>query len=325
MTAAIARSAAHVAVWLLLTGGSLEAAAQAAQAAPAPSRLEQLVEANVLGTHAFQVGLARKAGKGDPACWSPRALDDAQLAARRGAPGRAPEAATCRRCRPGRRGEPSASTRRPTSSRCSRPARARRRAARERLHALARREATHARAPTGPRDREPLPDEPRGRARRRPAAGAVRLLRRPRPAGVPRPARPARARTPIPRHGPRARGQVLRVARRHDRGRVADRRAQELELGREEPRHPRRQGAGGRAAEGAGRRAARPAHEGAAEAADRGRRPLVHDAAPLVDAWRVRADRHRHVRAREPGRRVPPVPGRRPHVDAGDRTASTTT
>jgi hypothetical protein len=49
--------------------------------APALSRLEQLVEANVLGTHAFQVALAKKDGKGDPGCYSPGALTNAQLAA----------------------------------------------------------------------------------------------------------------------------------------------------------------------------------------------------------------------------------------------------
>jgi hypothetical protein len=48
----------------------------ATAAIPAPSRLERLVEANVLGTHAFQVALARKEGKGDPACYSPGALTD---------------------------------------------------------------------------------------------------------------------------------------------------------------------------------------------------------------------------------------------------------
>jgi hypothetical protein len=52
----------------------------AAVASPASSRLEQLVEANILGTHAFQVALARKEGKGDPACYSPGALTDARLA-----------------------------------------------------------------------------------------------------------------------------------------------------------------------------------------------------------------------------------------------------
>ncbi len=46
-----------------------------------PSRLEQLVEANILGTHAFQVALARTDGKSDPACYPPGALSDTQLAA----------------------------------------------------------------------------------------------------------------------------------------------------------------------------------------------------------------------------------------------------
>jgi hypothetical protein len=45
-----------------------------------PGRLEQLVEANVLGTHAFQIGLARKEAKSDPTCYPPSAPSDAQLA-----------------------------------------------------------------------------------------------------------------------------------------------------------------------------------------------------------------------------------------------------
>ncbi|HVO09384.1 MAG TPA: hypothetical protein VMX54_01410 [Vicinamibacteria bacterium] len=52
-----------------------------ATSAPAPSRLEQLVEANVLGTHAFQVGLARKEGRADPACYAAGTLTEAELAA----------------------------------------------------------------------------------------------------------------------------------------------------------------------------------------------------------------------------------------------------
>ena len=59
----------------------LASALVAPAAAPAPSRLDQLVEANILGTHAFQVALAKKGGKGDPACYSAGALTDAQLAA----------------------------------------------------------------------------------------------------------------------------------------------------------------------------------------------------------------------------------------------------
>src|ERR1700693_4502964 len=35
------------------------------------SRLAQLVEANVVATHAYQVLLARKSGKGDRACYMP--------------------------------------------------------------------------------------------------------------------------------------------------------------------------------------------------------------------------------------------------------------
>jgi hypothetical protein len=48
--------------------------------APEPARLEQLVEANVLGTHAFQVALVKKEKRGDSACYSPGLLSDAQLA-----------------------------------------------------------------------------------------------------------------------------------------------------------------------------------------------------------------------------------------------------
>jgi photosystem II stability/assembly factor-like uncharacterized protein len=44
----------------------------------ASSRVEQLVEANIAGTQAFQVKLARTSGKGDPACYA-SALSDAEL------------------------------------------------------------------------------------------------------------------------------------------------------------------------------------------------------------------------------------------------------
>ncbi len=49
-----------------------------ARPASGPSRLDQLVEANVLGVHAYQVKLARAGRKGDPACWS-SARTDAEL------------------------------------------------------------------------------------------------------------------------------------------------------------------------------------------------------------------------------------------------------
>jgi hypothetical protein len=48
---------------------------------PQPSRVDELVEANILGTHAFQIALAKKEGKGDPACYAAGSLTDAQLAA----------------------------------------------------------------------------------------------------------------------------------------------------------------------------------------------------------------------------------------------------
>ncbi len=60
---------------VLLTAGA-SAAAQGR-----PERLQQLVEANILGTHAYQIVLAKKEGKGDPACYAAGALGDAQLAA----------------------------------------------------------------------------------------------------------------------------------------------------------------------------------------------------------------------------------------------------
>jgi len=38
-------------------------------AAPGPARMEQLVEANIVGVHAYQILLARKQTSMDPACW----------------------------------------------------------------------------------------------------------------------------------------------------------------------------------------------------------------------------------------------------------------
>lgn len=50
-------------------------------AAPGPARLEQLVEANVVGVHAYQILLARKQSNMDPACWSVSNTKDADLEA----------------------------------------------------------------------------------------------------------------------------------------------------------------------------------------------------------------------------------------------------
>ena len=46
---------------------------------PRASRLGQLAEANVIAVHAYQILLAKKEGKGDPACYSPGKLSDAEL------------------------------------------------------------------------------------------------------------------------------------------------------------------------------------------------------------------------------------------------------
>jgi len=43
------------------------------------ARLAQLVEANVIAVHAFQVLLAKSSGKGDPSCFSPGRLSEAEL------------------------------------------------------------------------------------------------------------------------------------------------------------------------------------------------------------------------------------------------------
>ena len=44
-------------------------------------RLAQLVEANVIATHAYQVLLAKKSGKGDPKCFGSGRLSDSELEA----------------------------------------------------------------------------------------------------------------------------------------------------------------------------------------------------------------------------------------------------
>jgi hypothetical protein len=58
---------------LALTAGAV--------AEEAHARLEQLVEANIVGVHAFQVLLGKKAGKGEPACYASVSLSDEALAA----------------------------------------------------------------------------------------------------------------------------------------------------------------------------------------------------------------------------------------------------
>lgn len=78
MTVAVFRRAG-VALALALAGG-MPTAAGAVEWPPAgPARLEALVEANIVGIHAYQIQLARKEGKGDAACWPREAPTDAVL------------------------------------------------------------------------------------------------------------------------------------------------------------------------------------------------------------------------------------------------------
>ena len=57
----------------------MPAAAQTRQASA--SRLAQLVEANVIAVHAYQILLAKKSGKGDQACYLPGRVSDSELEA----------------------------------------------------------------------------------------------------------------------------------------------------------------------------------------------------------------------------------------------------
>src|SRR4030095_8761942 len=43
------------------------------------TRLSQLVEANIIATHAYQVLLSKKSGKGDPTCFGPGRLSNREL------------------------------------------------------------------------------------------------------------------------------------------------------------------------------------------------------------------------------------------------------
>jgi photosystem II stability/assembly factor-like uncharacterized protein len=67
-------------VWHGPARGDPNATEDVVAMSPGLTRLERLVEANILGTHAFQIALAKKEGKGDPACYSPGPLTNAQLA-----------------------------------------------------------------------------------------------------------------------------------------------------------------------------------------------------------------------------------------------------
>jgi hypothetical protein len=64
--------------WAVVLGVAAAGIAGRVEAA-LPERLAQLVEAQILGVHAYQVHLFRESGKGDPACYAAGALTDADL------------------------------------------------------------------------------------------------------------------------------------------------------------------------------------------------------------------------------------------------------
>ncbi len=64
---------------LWVTSGARAADRCASTPMSSVSRLEQLVEANVIATHAYQIGLFKKSSKGDRDCYSQGSLSDAAL------------------------------------------------------------------------------------------------------------------------------------------------------------------------------------------------------------------------------------------------------
>ena len=210
--------------------------------APRAIAVEQLVEANIAGIHAYQVKLARKVGQGRSRLLVERAHGRGARRAGR-ASGRAARHRSPRRSRPGPKGEPStfdpardlepllarglalSPTRCPSTS-------TRRTSPRPRP---AGRAPTSARSPTSTRpcleverdgDRPPGPLPLLHRRSACPCTSASSAC----------PARDA----DLLAVGQSARGEELRLARGHERRGVADRGPEDLELGREEPAHPRR-------------------------------------------------------------------------------------
>lgn len=68
-------------VVLLIVGVAFSADKTSTSAVPGPARLEQLVEANIVGIHAYQILLARKQGNTDHTCWPTSEPNDGALEA----------------------------------------------------------------------------------------------------------------------------------------------------------------------------------------------------------------------------------------------------
>src|SRR5215813_11592817 len=71
------KSSVLLGIFALVIGLNLHSHAQTQNSTT--SRLSQLVEANVIAVHAYQILLAKKSGKGDPSCYSSGNLTEAQL------------------------------------------------------------------------------------------------------------------------------------------------------------------------------------------------------------------------------------------------------
>ena len=300
---------------------SLALVALTSAPAPAPaaalSRLEQLVEANILGTHAFQVALARKEGKGDPACYSPGALTDARLASlethqasllkadvkavRAWAEGRASTFEPKADLEPLLASGLTLSDTLPVSV-FTRWLADRTKAPRVQVRAVASLFQTNLEVE---RDGDRLQE-------------LFAFY-----AGLGLPVYLGQLGLPGSDEAFLAMGRELEGKACASPFGTA---AADWQIAGRKNWNWGEKNLGIRDDEGAGRRAARrsrtwppsspasrrwPAQRIAVD------RPLVHDAAPLVDARRVRADRDRDVRSREPGGRVPAVPGRRADLDAG--------
>lgn len=64
---------------LLLVGSAFGQEKAPSTAPPGPARFEELVEANIIGVHAYQILLARKQAQTDPVCWPLARPTDADL------------------------------------------------------------------------------------------------------------------------------------------------------------------------------------------------------------------------------------------------------
>src|SRR5262245_15939517 len=74
-----------ITVWLVFAAATISSAPSygntRGKSESADARLAQLIEANVIAVHAFQVLLAKSSGKGDKSCFSPGRVSDAELRA----------------------------------------------------------------------------------------------------------------------------------------------------------------------------------------------------------------------------------------------------